>query len=74
LFIWHLLQHLYPSLLWALSGTVVGTTSIKRCVRGTSKLHCVSMIFCIAIYQLVVMPYQARCYDISALWQAMNQG
>jgi len=41
---------------------------------GNSKLRCVSMIFHIVIYQTIIMPYQARCYGISALRQTMYQG
>jgi len=43
-------------------------------VDRNSKQRCVSMVFRIAIYQPIIMPYQARCCGISALWQERYQG
>jgi len=48
--------------------------SVTCMMYGNSKLRCMSMIFHIATYQHIVMPYQACYYNISALWQATYQG
>jgi len=37
---------------------------------GNSELRCTLLIFHIAVYQPIVMPYQTCCYDIAALRQA----
>jgi len=43
-------------------------------VIAVSRWCCRSMMFHIAIYQPVVMPYQARCCGVLAEWQATFQG
>jgi len=41
---------------------------------GNSMLRCTSVIIDVAVYQPVVIRYQARCYGISALQQATYHG